>query len=131
MKENKKFLAAGLALAVVMALFIGLYATTRPEVQSGKKTFVVEVVHSDNTEKSFTYTTDLEYVGEVLRKEGLIVGEEGPYGLYITSVDGEESIYEESGAYWSFYVGEEYATQGIDLTPAENGVQYALVYTVG
>ena len=131
MKEKKKLLAAGAALLVLVSLFVGVYTMSRPEVQSGKKTFVVEVVHGDQTEKIFTYTTDLEYVGEVLQKEGLIVGEEGAYGLYITSVDGEEAIYEENGAYWSFYVGEEYATQGIDLTPAENGAQYALVYTIG
>lgn len=131
MKQNKKLFAAGAALVVLAALFAGLYMATRPETQSGEKTFVVEVVHSDQSTKTFTYTTDLEYVGEVLMEDGVLQGEEGPYGLYVTSVDGEEAIYEKDNAYWGFYVGEEYATQGIDLTPVEDGAQYALVYTVG
>lgn len=131
MTQNKKVLAAGAALVVLIGLFMGLYLATRPETQVGKKTFTLEVVHSDQSEKSFTYTTDMEFVGEVLQAEGLLLGEEGPYGLYISSVDGEEAIYEESGAYWSFYEGEEYAVQGIDLTPVQDGAQYALVYTIG
>ena len=131
MKQNKKLFAAGAVLVVLAALFAGLYMATRPETQSGEKTFVVEVVHSDQSTKTFTYTTDLEYVGEVLMEDGVLQGEEGPYGLYVTSVDGEEAIYEKDNAYWGFYVGEEYATQGIDLTPVEDGAQYALVYTVG
>ena len=131
MTQNKKFFAAGAALVVLIGLFAGVYLATRPETQVGEKTFTVEVVHSDQSEKSFTYTTDMEFVGEALQAEGLLLGEEGPYGLYITSVDGEEAIYEESGAYWSFYEGGEYAVQGIDLTPVQDGAQYALVYTIG
>ena len=69
-------------------------------------------------------------MGVVLEKDGLITGEEGPYGMYIHEVDGERAVYEESGAYWSFYVGEEYAQTGIDLTPIEDGAAYKLVYEV-
>ena len=130
MKEKKKFLAAGAALLVLMALFAGLYVATRPETQSGEKTFVVKVVHSNGAEKRFTYSSDLEYVGEILQVEKLIEGEAGPYGLYITSVDGEQAVYEEDRSYWAFYEGEEVAVQGIDLTPAKDGAQYALVYTI-
>ena len=49
--------------------------------------------------------------------------------MYISHVDGERAVYEEDGAYWALYVGEEYATNGVELTPIEDGATYKLVYT--
>ena len=128
--KNKKIILAVVALVVLAAVLLGVWYTSRPQATQGEKSFTLTVVHSDGTAKEFTFTTDEEYVGAVLTAEGLLVGEEGPYGLYIHEVDGERAVYEESGAYWSFYVGEEYATTGIDLTPVEDGVAYKLAYEV-
>ena len=131
MKANKKLAAACIALAALVAVFVGVYVSTRPETQQGGKSIVVEVVHSDETSKKFTYSTDFEYLGQVLESEGLVEFEEGAYGMFITTVDGEQAIYEEDGAYWAFYEGNEYAMQGADQTVIEDGDQFALVYTVG
>jgi len=95
------------------------------------KTFTVTVIHKDQSEKTFTYTSNEEFVGTVLKAEGLIKGNDGPYGLEITEVDGEQAIYATDGAYWAVYVGEEYAMTGIDTTPITPNGQYKLVYTVG
>ena len=127
--KNKKSLFAILAIVVVVALLLGVYFTTRPSTTEGQKAFTVTVVHADGAAKDFSYETDKEYVGEVLMEDGLISGDQGDYGLYIKEVDGERAVYEEDNAYWSFYIGEEYATQGIDLTPVEDGAAYKLVYT--
>ena len=127
--NKQKTLIIVVALAVAVAILLGLYFFIMPRATAGTKDFTVTVVHSNGTSKDFSYKTDAEYVGAVLLEEGLIAGEEGPYGLYIQSVDGETAIYEENGAYWSFYVGEAYATQGIDLTPIEDGAAYKLIYT--
>ena len=89
------------------------------------------MVHSDGTEKEFTYTSDQEYLGAVLQAEGLVTGTPGEFGLYMDSVDGETASWEDNGAYWAFYVGEEYATASIDLTPITDGAAYKLVYTLG
>ena len=126
---NKKTITVILALVLVVAVLLGLYFFIMPRATAGTKEFTVTVVHGDGTSKDFTYKTDAEFVGEVLLEEGLITGEEGPYGLYIYSVDGEKAVFEEDGAYWAFYVGDAYATQGIDLTPIEAGALYKLVYT--
>lgn len=130
MKANKKLAAACIAVAVLVAAFVGVYVSTRPETQQGGKTIVVEVVHSDESSKEFTYSTDFEYLGEVLEAEELVEFEEGAYGMFITTVDGEQAIYEEDGAYWALYEGEEYAAQGADQTVIEDGDEFALVYTV-
>lgn len=131
MKNDRKLILACAALAVLMLLFAGVYGLTRPETTAGEKNITVEVVHKDGAARTFTYQTDLEYLGELLLSEGLIQGGEGPYGLYITTVDGEDAIFEEDQSYWAFYQEGEYASQGIDQTPIVDGDHFSLVYTVG
>ena len=131
MKKSTKIILAVAALVGAAAILLAVYLGTRPETAEGEKTIEVEVVHGDGSQKTFTYDTDAEYLGQVLQAEGLIEGEDGQYGLYITAVDGEEAVYETDSAYWALYEGEDYAQQGIDQTPIEDGGQYSLVYTVG
>lgn len=131
MKKNTKIALAVVALVVIVAAMLAAYSLTRPQTQEGSKGFTVTVVHADGSSREFSYRTDEEYVGKVLIAEGLISGEEGPYGLYIQVVDGETAIYEENGAYWAFYENGAYANTGIDLTPITDGQNYSLVYTVG
>lgn len=131
MKKYTKLAAAVLALLAVAALFWGLHLSSRPEAIAGLKSVAVEVVHQDQSEQTFRFQTDKEYLGELLLAEGLVKGEQGPYGLYITEVDGEVADYAENKAFWALFIGEEYATQGADTTPISDGDTFALVYTVG
>ena len=129
--NNKKLIIALATVVAIIAIFLGIYFATRPETTQGAKAFTVTVIHADGSAADFTYHTDEEYLGAAVIAEGLIEGEEGPYGMYIKVVDGEKAVYEEGGAYWCLYVGEEYATQGIDLTPVNDGDTFKLVYTIG
>ncbi len=129
--KNKKLWIAVIALVAVVGIFLGVFFATRPNTQEGMKSFTVTVVHADGTSKDFTYKSAEEYLGPVLEMDGLIVGEEGPYGLNITKVDGESAVYETDKAYWALYEGEGYANQGIDTTPITDGGVYKLVYTLG
>lgn len=129
--KNKKLMIAVIAVVAVIALMMGVYAATRPQTQSGEKTFTVSVVHADEKVKEFTFSSGEEFLGPVLLAEGLIAGEIGPYGLEISTVDGEQAIYEIDSAYWALYEGEAYANQGIDTTPIVDGATYKLVYTLG
>ena len=131
MKKNGKLIIAAVAVLVLAAVFAGVWAVTRPAASQGTKTITVEVVHKDESSKTFTYHTDAEYLGEVLQAEGLVKGDPGDYGLYITEVDGEAAVYETDGAYWAFYQGGEYANQSVDQTPINDGDAFSLVYTVG
>ena len=130
MQKNKKLILAALAIVVIAIAMAVIYVSTRPEAADGSKTFTVEVIHSDGSKKTFTYQTDAGYLGEVLQAEGLIAGHVDQFGLYIDTVDGEDAVYEEDSAYWALYVGEEYASQGIDQTPITDGGAFSLVYTV-
>lgn len=130
-KSTMKKLAAVGILVCIMAVFAAVYAASRPETAAGAKRITVAVIHEDGTEKSFSYQTDAEYLGEVLEENGLIQGEQGAFGLYIQVVDGESAVYEEDGAYWAFYQDGEYAQQSVDLTPICDGDSFSLVYTYG
>lgn len=134
----KKLFAILLAVAMVLSLAACAPADTATttgdtagQTEQNLKSFTVTVVHSDGTSKVFEYQTEEEYLGAVLVAEGLIQGNEGPYGLEIIEVDGEAAVYETSKAYWALYENGEYAMQGVDTTPVIDGGAYKLEYTRG
>ena len=57
--------------------------------------------------------------------EGIIEGEDGPYGLYVKTVNGITLDYDKDGLYWAFYENDEYALTGVDLTKITEGQTYA------
>lgn len=126
MSKNKKLIGAVVVAAALVAIFLGIWLVNRPATSAGAKEIAVNVVHQDESTKTFTYKTDEEYLGEVLLTEGLIKGSNGLY----TEVDGETASWEEDHAYWAFYIGDEYAQQGIDATPIHDGDVFSLIYTV-
>ena len=95
---------------------------TEPAVSKAEFTFIV--VDKDGKETPFTIATDKTYVGEALIDEGLIEGEEGPYGLYVKTVNGQTLDYDTDGMYWSFYVDGEYGLTGVDMTEIVPGTTY-------
>ncbi len=129
--KNKKLILALVALMAVVAIMIGVSVLYQPETTQGAKTITVTVVHKDGTSKEFEYHTDEEFLGPVLLSEGLVEGEEGPYGLVISAVDGETADWNVDQSYWALYIGEEYATTGADSTPIADGDRFQLVYTIG
>lgn len=129
MKKQTKLIIAVAVIVAVVVVMAGIYFATRPDTAQGAKTITVEVVHGDGSSKEFTYHTDSEYLGEVLLAEGLVAGDQGEFGLYILTVDGEDAIFEESGAYWALYQNGEMTTTGADTTPIQDGDSFQLVYT--
>ena len=100
-------------------------AGTVIQVGTGATTFQFSVEDLDGNVTEFEVHTDETTVGAALLKEGLIEGEEGPYGLYVMKVNGIEAIYEEDGSYWAFYENGEYGLTGVDLTEITEGQTYA------
>ena len=127
----KKKLMFAAVFVLLIAVFSGLYAFTRPEADPGHKTVTVQVIHKDSTTRHFTYETQEAYLAPVLTENGLVTGEQGPYGFYILEADGERADFALDGAYWALFVGEDYASTGADATPIHDGDQFRLVYTRG
>lgn len=102
--------------------------TADTEIGSGSKTFTLEVTAEYKT-VIFTVNTDKETVGEALLEHEIIAGENGDYGLYIKTVNGILADYYVNQRYWAFYIGDEYASTGVDSTDITEGATYKLVYS--
>lgn len=104
--------------------------TAQNQQEVVEQSFKFRVVDLDGTEKEFDVKYDNEKtVGEALKNEGLISGEEGQYGLMVDTVDGQKYDYNEDSAYWAFYVNGAYANSGVDTTPIKDGEMYSFVAT--
>ena len=98
---------------------------TAEVVGEGQTSFGFTVTHKDGSQKEFEVATDKKTVGEALVDAELISGDDGDYGLYVKTVDGETLDYDTDGYYWSFLIDGEYAQTGVDATDIEDGKTYA------
>mgnify|MGYP000736143288 CR=1 FL=1 len=130
MKKNGRLILAAVVVVLLIAVFAVIWFATRPATTEGSKTITVEVVHKDESTKTFTYHTDAEYLGEVLLAEGLVEGDESEYGLMITTVDGE-TVDDANQEWWCLTKGGEMWNYGADATELSDGDTYELTFTVG
>ncbi len=91
----------------------------------GSTKFNFTVVDREGGVTAFEIHTDKETVGDALLELKLIAGEEGQYGLYVKTVNGITVDYDKDGAYWAFYVNDEYAAAGVDSTKITEGAVYS------
>ena len=97
----------------------------------GAKVVDFSILDKDGVEHLYEIHTDAEMVGQALIEHELIAGEEGPYGMYIKSVLGQELDYNTDGMYWAFYINGEYAMTGVDQTPIAEGERYRITAEAG
>lgn len=142
-KRTPKKLSLLLCLLLTFGMFLGMFGcgkkndtakdtteissetTTEKEIGEGKTTFYFDVVDKDGNCSSFTIHTDKETVGEALTEHKLIQGEDGDYGLYVTTVNGITADYDTDQTYWAFYADDTYASTGVDQTKIKDGSHYA------
>ncbi len=91
----------------------------------GATAFNFTVVDKDGKEITCEIHTNKTTVGDALLELGLIAGEEGPYGLYVKTVNGLTVDYDKDGKYWAFYENGEYGSSGVDTTDIVAGASYA------
>ena len=135
MKQFKnKLFASVLCMVLIVAMALSMTACTNNNAaddanagqeQVASKSFPFEVVNKDGNTETFSITTDKTTVGEALLEEGLIAGENGQYGLYVTEVNGIVADYNVDGTYWAFYVDGAYASSGVDTTDIVDGSTYS------
>lgn len=91
----------------------------------GTQVFSFSVIDAKGEESWFEIHTDAETVGEALTENGLLEGEDGPYGIYVKTVNGITADYDKDKVYWAFYVNDEYAMSGVDQTKITEGDIYS------
>lgn len=131
--KNKLF-ASVLCMVLIVAMALSMTACTNNSAsedanagqeQAVSKSFTFEVVDKDGNTETFSITTDKATVGEALLAEGLIAGEDGQYGLYVTEVNGIVADYNVDQTYWAFYADGAYANSGVDTTDVVDGAAYS------
>ena len=117
-----------ISLILVLITLISLTACGAPEAEAEgpKVSFTLIIVDDQCNDTTKTIETTRTIVGDALLDEGLIEGEEGDYGMFITKVNGIYADYNETGTYWSFYIDGEYAMTGVDQTNFADGATYML-----
>ena len=127
-KRNHSRFVSLILVVLIAAMVLSLAACGSKDEGNANvepKTFSFQVVYPDGSTKDFTVNAQAKTVGEALMAEGLIAGEDGPYGLYVKTVDGLTLDYDKDGMYWAFYVNGEYGMTGCELTDIEDGAVYA------
>ena len=124
---------AGIAVLVAVILVISLvlvFFIFKPNTNMGTKAITVNVIHSDNSVRTFKYKTDVEYLSDVVVSDGLVQGEQAEYGLWITTVDGEvaDASKEE---WWGILVNGDLGQYGVDAQPIADGDIYEFKFNVG
>lgn len=127
--KNKRILISILCVVLAAALMAGAYALFAPKGTAGAKEIQVTIVTAGG-EKSLTLHTNEAYLRGALEEQKLVSGEEGPYGLYVKTVDGY-TVNDANQEWWCFTKGGEAVMTGVDVTPVENGDHFEITLTVG
>lgn len=126
MKVKKTLLL--LLCIILMLSFAGctvITDDTLSEQDNSVKSFTFTAFFPDGTHKTYELKSDMNTVGDVLIKEGIISGEKGAYGLYVKKVCDVTLDADKDKMYWAFYVNDSYATSGVDTTKIEEGFKYS------
>ena len=131
--KNKKGLIGIIAAVVAVAVMVFAYTSFSPKAQQGAKNITIEVVSESQQVTTYNVNTDAEFLeGAFADTEGLeITNEEGPYGMTIVAVNGEEAKWEVNGAYWSITVNGEYGMYGASEQVVNDGDTFQLVFAKG
>ena len=133
-KKGKGFLILGISiLAVLIGLFVILFALFGPKTTEGSKNVTLSVVDDGGNSTDYETQTDalvLQELMDELKEEGFTYGgAEGEYGLMVDTINGVRADYTLDGAYWSFYVNDAYCNYGISEQPVNDGDAFSIIYT--
>ena len=116
----------------MLAMILSLAACGKQTKESAESvSFTVIVTDLDGNEETFQYTSNAATVGDALVAEGLVVGHQASYGLYVDSVNGIAADWDNDQTYWAFYINGEYATTGIGDTKIAADTTYQLTLSKG
>ncbi len=128
--KKKIIAAASILIIFICVLCAALYMGNKKETKEGTKKVSVEVIHGDGKAETFEYSTEAEFLGEILKENELVEGEEGEYGLFITSVDGEKAD-DTKEQWWCITKGGAQVNTSVDKTPVQDGDKFELTLTEG
>lgn len=104
---------------------------TTGEAPDKLKHITLKVVLEDGSEKTFEAATDGNSLRDALESvEGLVKGDDGPYGLFVTEVDGVVADSSKQ-QWWCFTRGGETLLTGVEDTAIADGETYEITLKTG
>ena len=128
--HRRSALWAALALAAAVLALLAVWRLLAPRGAAGEKHLTVEVVHGDGSVREFALDTDEACLGPALVAGGVVEDNQGPYGLYILTADGETAR-EAAQEWWRITRDGEAVNTGADSTPIAGGDVFELTFTTG
>ena len=136
-KHKKSILLVCLLLAAAAVLALVFHFASAKNVQKGSKECSLTVTDDSGTSKTYECSTNAGYLRQLMdelsaeqTQEFSYEGSEGQYGLFINTVNGLTADYDKDHAYWAIYVDGEYAQNGADTQPVNDGDKFELKYEV-
>lgn len=129
---KKKILSVGVVLLVLIAVVaIALYFTNGSGDKKSDTDIRVEItVAAGNFSETHIISTKCLYLGDALLEAGLIKGEEGQYGLFITEVAGISADADKE-EWWCITREGESVQLGISNIEIKNNDKYELTLKTG
>lgn len=126
----KRIIAFLMVILMCCFVFAGCNSDAETSEQN-LKNITIEVIDSKEESTIYEVSTDAQYLRQAMEDaQGLeFSGTEGQYGMMIEVVNGEQAIYDQDGAYWSFYVNDEYCMNGVDAQEVNDQDAFKIVYT--
>lgn len=128
---KNKVLSIALVVIVILAVLVFKFVPfgNNSEELASDTTVYVTVVNGSVSEEH-TITTKCANLGDALLEEGLIKGESGEYGLYITEASGIAANAEKE-QWWCITKGGEAVMTGVSQIKIQNGDKYELTLKEG
>ena len=130
MKHTKLLRPLLLVFAVLIAATVLCTACSQAEPQVGVKTITVQIIADGQDTVTKSITTEAEYLREALDGENLLIGEEGPYGLFVKTVNGITAD-DAKQQWWCFTKGGADLFTGVDTTPIADGDTFEITLKTG
>lgn len=130
MKQKTLFRSILVVFAVLIAAMALLSSCAPAQTSEGEKTITVKIIAGMGGPIVKTITTDAEYLRGALEQEDLIAGEDGPYGLFIKTVNGIPAD-DAQKQWWCITKGGEDVFTGVDSTPIADGDVFEITLKTG
>lgn len=127
MKNKNLIIGLSGVLAVLIAVFAGVFIATRPETDDGAKTVNVTVVFADKSEKEYEIKTDAEFLADALLEEE-IIEEKASDGMY-TVIAGERADYNLYKSWWCITKDGEMTSVGMNEQPIADDDNFEITNT--
>lgn len=130
LRKTFKILLPIVILLCFIAIFLMVYRNFAPNTQTGIKQVHVTVRDDQGKDTSYLLTTDAEFLKDVLDEiEPLSYsGEDSDYGIMVDTINGVTADYAKDGAYWAFYVNDEYCAYGVETQVVNDGDYFLIKY---